>query len=90
MGLIKNIKILFTVKKIFDMVKEGKMTEGMKTSEFWGKIVVQVMTVITALSGMIGDEWAVLIVSVLEGLYIIGRSIVKKTKGVDIGPLPAK
>ena len=63
---------------------------GWKTSEFWGKIIVQVLSVVAALSGVIPEEYALIAVAVLEGVYNIIRGIVKAKGGAELPSLPAK
>ena len=74
--LYKNAKEAYKMTKTEDGVKSGK-----KTSEFWGKVVVQLIAFVGGLSGIIDPELAILIVGLLEGLYAIARAIVKYKGG---------
>jgi len=60
---------------------------GYKTTEFWGKIAVQVFTLWSAMQGFIAPEKAALITTVLEGVYTIARGIVK-SKGGSLPEIP--
>ncbi len=88
MGLISKFKILW---KIVGFIKEiGKgdsMKAGIKTTEFWGKVAIQILAVVGAISGVIGEDKAIMIAGALEGLYSIARAIVKY-KGGNLPPLP--
>lgn len=61
---------------------------GWQTTEFWGKVAIQVFTVVGAVKGFIAPEKAALISSVLEGIYGIARSVVK-FKGGSLPEIPA-
>lgn len=95
MKLIAKIKTLFAVRKI---IKEAQKMEGTKpgwkTTEFWGKTIIQLVVVFNALSSRdIPVETATTIVATLEGIYIGGRSIVKAVKDIFTslkGEAPAK
>jgi hypothetical protein len=54
---------------------------GWKTTEFWGKIAIQIFTLWSAGKGFVAPEKAVLITSLLEGVYTLARSIVKYKGG---------
>ena len=82
MGLIGKIKLLWKAVGFFkEIAKGGSMKAGIKTTEFWGKIFVQVIALAGALKGVLDPELATLIVAVLEGLYGIFRSVVKYKGG---------
>jgi hypothetical protein len=53
------------------------MKPGYKTTEFWGKVVLQLITIIGALKGTIDPDTATTATSILEGIYAIGRSVSK-------------
>lgn len=87
MGWVRNLITAWKVRKAIKKVGGIKgMKSGWKTSEFWGKAVVQVLAVVGALKGVIDPEMATLVAGIVEGLYAIGRSIVKY-KGGDLPPL---
>ena len=68
-----------------------ELTPGIQTSEFWGKVGVQVLV---ALAGMfhkdVSPEKALIIVGSLEAIYAAGRSLVKAIRSIQpIKPVPA-
>lgn len=83
MGLIAKIKLLLKVRKpIEGLIKEvSKVKSGWKTSEFWMTVVSNLITIVGALKGVIPAETAAVIVAVLNGLYTIGRDVVKAKAG---------
>ena len=88
MGLIQKIKFLWQLRKSAKKLGGIKgMKRGIKTSEFWGKVVIQIIAIVGALSGTISPELATLVIGIIEGLYGIGRSIVK-FKGGELPPIP--
>ena len=79
MGLIAKIKAAFAVRKI---LKEATHMDGIKagwkTTEFWGKNLIQLVVIFNALSSKdIPIETATVIVASLEAVYVAGRSVVK-------------
>lgn len=58
------------------------MKPGMQTTEFWGKVLVQLALIANQMFGLglvISDEAALTIVAGLEAAYGVGRSIAKRT-----------
>jgi len=60
------------------------MTNGMRTSEFWGKIIIQLIGVVVAMGWVpiaVGDEATQLIGAILLALpeagYAVGRGLAK-------------
>ena len=51
---------------------------GWKTTEFWGKIVLQLIALLSAFRGLVNPEHAVIIGSLLEFLYGCQRALVKQ------------
>ena len=91
MGLFKNIKALFTVKKLKNLIqKEMEMDNqgiksGWKTTEFWGKVSLQLVILYNTLTGHdIPQDIAVALLVSLEGLYVAGRSAVKAAKDFSV------
>ena len=65
---------------------ETTLKPGWKTTEFWGKTIIQLVVVFNALSSKdIPVETATAIVAALEGIYIGGRSVVKAVKDIIVG-----
>ena len=67
-----------------------ELTPGIQTSEFWGKVGVQVLV---ALAGMfhkdVSPEKALIIVGSLEAIYAAGRSLIKAVRSISlINPVP--
>jgi hypothetical protein len=95
MKLLKNIKVFWSLLGIFKSIKEGIFMEngdakaGIKTTEFWGKIVAQVISLVGALKGWISPDLAILIVAIMEAFYAIARSIAKY-RGKNLPQLPVK
>lgn len=82
MGIIAKIKAIFAVRK---MIKEATKMDGIKTgwktTEFWGKTIIQVVVIFNALSSRdIPIETATVVVAGLESVYVAGRSVVKAVK----------
>ena len=51
---------------------------GWKTSEFWGKIILQVIVILSGMQGLVSPKWAVTISATLEILYGIQRALIKQ------------
>lgn len=84
MSIIARIKALFAVQKL---IKEATIMEGTKpgykTTEFWGKTIIQLVVIFNALSAKdIPVESATAIIATLEGIYIGGRSLAKAVKDI--------
>ena len=94
MGLIADVKALLAIKNGINNIKEAyKMNStnvkpGWQTTEFWGKLAVQVFSIFSAVKGFIPMPTGAIIAGVLEGIYTIGRSFVK-AKGGDLPPVPS-
>lgn len=78
MGLVARLKVLLRLKDVYKKVKESYMTKGMKSTEFWMTVVAQVITFVESIQGNLDPKTAIIIVSVLNCIYTIGRSLVKK------------
>ncbi len=50
---------------------------GWKTSEFWGKVAAQAVTLWGAVGGFIPPKYAAIIVVAAEGIYTIARTVLK-------------
>lgn len=58
------------------------MKPGYLTTEFWGKVALEVGVVAAALSSNLSPKWAAVAVAISEGAYAIGRGLAKsKTPG---------
>lgn len=81
MNIIEKIKLLFKLNSLFSSeVKEIKSMDiksGWKTSEFWGKVAAQATVIWAAIGGFIPPKYAAIIVVAGEGVYTIGRTILK-------------
>lgn len=86
MGWIKNIKLAWkhrkTIKaasKAADKIRRSAMKDGIKTTEFWGKTLVQILTVVVSLKPETGldPEMGVAIVAGIEAIYNLVRGVVK-------------
>jgi len=93
MGLFAEIKAALTVKDAINQIKEAytmnstPVKPGWQTTEFWGKVAVQVFGILGAVKGFLPPTTATLIIGILEGIYTIGRSFVK-AKGSDLPDVP--
>jgi len=79
--LINAVKNIFKEKEIKPMVENtvSAVTKpGYKTTEFWGKIIIQAITVLSSVQGLVSPKWAVTITSVMEVLYGIQRALTKQ------------
>lgn len=56
---------------------------GWKTTEFWGKLAVQVMTLWGAVQGFVPPKYAVIVSAGLEGVYNLGRVVVKAINDIQ-------
>ena len=62
------------------MNDEVKPKAGIKSTEFYGKLIIQLVLILNALFGLgieIDDMTAMTIVGGMEALYGVGRSITK-------------
>lgn len=50
---------------------------GWKTSEFWGKVAAQAVTLWAAVGGFVPPKYAAIIVVAAEGIYTIARTALK-------------
>jgi hypothetical protein len=86
MTLIQKLKAFFALRRIAKeatKMDETTLKPGWKTTEFWGKTIIQLIVVFNALSAKdIPLETATAIVASLEGIYIAGRSVVKAVKDI--------
>lgn len=62
---------------------------GWQTTEFWMAIIVKLYIIVMSAHGAIPASLAALLLGILTGIYIIGRSIVKRINpNVVIPDLP--
>lgn len=75
MNIFKLIVAYFKIKQeVKDM---QSIKDGWKTTEFWGKVAIQAGVIWTAIGGFVPAKYAVIIVSISEGLYAILRTALK-------------
>ena len=93
MGIFKTIKLLLGLKKSVEEIEEvykmntTTVTPGWKTTEFWGKVAVQLFTVYGMVSGLLPADKAALILGLMESIYGVARAIVK-IKGGTLPDIP--
>lgn len=86
MGLFAKIKAVLAARKILkEATKETKMDgeakPGWKSSEFWTKNIVQVVIIYNAMAKKnLDPQLAINLVVALEGVYTLGRTLVKAGK----------
>jgi len=61
---------------------------GWKTTEFWGKVAMQLFTIWGMAKGLVTPDKAVFVTTLLEGVYALARAIVK-FKGGSLPDVPA-
>ena len=86
------IKFIPKLSKIADTFKGDDMSikDGIKTTEWWGKVIVQVIAIVGMFQNIIPAEHALALVAVLEGIYNIMRTLVKVFQKKELPPLPTK
>ncbi len=88
MGIFEKIKAAWKARKIVneatkEVTVNGETKNGIQTSEFWTKNIVQLVVIANMfLKNDIDPNQALLLVGALEGLYIGGRSLVKVAKDI--------
>lgn len=55
------------------------MKPGYKTTEFWGKLLLQAGVVLTALNGALDPKWAASAAAASECCYALARGLTKAT-----------
>lgn len=94
MNIFDAAKAYFAAKRALTNIEEAYKMDtttvkpGWKTTEFWGKVAVQVFGVVGAIKGFLPVNLATLIVAGLEGVYSIARAVVK-FKGGDLPDVSA-
>jgi hypothetical protein len=87
MGIFSEIKTLLALRDFFENIKGANtmnttpVKPGWQTTEFWGKVAVQVFMLFGAAKGFLSPDKAALIAAVLESVYGIARSVVKYKGG---------
>jgi len=79
-----NLKPLFDLYRFYKAYREVKkkmseVKQGKSTSELYVLIANIIVQIVGVMAGKIPAETSAMIVAILSGLYIIGRSIVKLT-----------
>ena len=82
MNIFQEIKALFVIRSVAkETIKEAQamngITPGWKTTEFWGKVAAQAVTLWGAISGFVPPKYAAIIVAVSEGIYTVARTAYK-------------
>lgn len=99
MGLLANIKALWENRKSLAPIgnavveiKQSAVKDGWKTSEFWGKTLVQVLTLVAIFKPELKLDPALglQIVAIAESLYHAFRVLVKVNapQSIAVTPLP--
>ncbi len=77
--MIKKIKNIMLLWKIYKKIKEAKMKDGIKTSEFWLTVISSLITILLSIEGLIPVEIMTKTITILVGVYTIARTVVKFT-----------
>lgn len=81
MSIIDKIRFLFRLQSVVAQeAKEMKTMDiksGWKTTEFWGKIAAQAVTIWGAVGGFVPPKYAAIVVVAAEGIYTIARTALK-------------
>lgn len=91
MGFFQKVKALFQLKSFFIKIKEiiQMSNHNYFSTEFIGKIIVQILLVLGAVRMYIPAEAAAIIVASLTAIYMVCRTIYKiKNPGQDLPDLP--
>lgn len=88
MNIFQEIKTFFTVKSAAEELYKEVSTmngqaPGWKTTEFWGKVVVQVGVLWGAVQGFVPPKYAAIITMGGESIYIIARTVLKMVQAVQ-------
>jgi hypothetical protein len=81
MNIIDKIKILWQVKKIYNLIKEVKNMNETKT-ELWVSLGTQIVALIMMIKGLLPAQEGIKIMMIINIVYTIGRSLVKIFKAV--------
>jgi len=81
MKIINKIKILWQVRKIYNLIKEVKNMKETKT-ELWVSIGTQVVALIMMIKGILPAQEGIKIMMIINLVYTIGRSLVKIFKAI--------
>lgn len=61
---------------------------GLQSTEFWGKVAVQVLALVLMVLHQVDASWAVGAIAVLEAIYTVLRSVLKaQAATAQAGPL---
>lgn len=84
MSLLKKLQVLLRLRKPAEnLLKEvAKVKDGYKTTEFWMTIVSQLLAVVGALSNVIDAKTAAVVVTVLNAVYAVLRTLAKTPEPV--------
>ena len=92
MNVLDKIKILFKLNQIWTQLQEAiKMANhNYFSSEFIGKILIELVTLLLALKGIVPANVFVIASASLTAIYMVCRTIYKvKNPGKDLPDLPA-
>lgn len=86
MNILQEIKLLLMVRKpAEDLLQEVKqMKPGWQTTEFWVKILGDIVAVWGAVHGFIPADKAAMIVAITSSVYAALRTILKVVKNKDL------
>lgn len=87
MNIVTKIKILLRIKApVEGLIKEiNKMSKsGWKTTEFWLVIITNLLGVVGALKGILGDEVVTIALTVLNSIYAILRTLSKTPASPEV------
>ena len=77
MNILEKIKILLKIKKSIKEVETMALKEGYKSTEFWLVVVSNLVNIVGALNGVIKPDTAAIILTILNAMYAILRTLVK-------------
>ena len=81
--LIVKVKSVIAAWKLLrqankEVIVDGESKPGWKTTEFWGKVVVQIIILVNSMQGAdVDPQMAVAAIAGVEAVYALSRSLVK-------------
>jgi len=81
MNIIDKIKILWQVRKIYNLIKEVKNMKETKT-ELWVSLGTQIVALIMMVKGILPTQEGIKIMMIINIVYTAGRSFVKIFKAI--------
>jgi len=83
MNIIDKIKILWQVKKIYNLIKEVKNMNETKT-ELWVSLGTQIVALIMMVKGILPIQEGIKIMMIINIVYTTSRSLVKIFKAIAL------